>query len=60
MLFERKITLGSSRRKATLSKKKIFGLIFLVILIFLSVWQMPIKQTEVSENIALPKPTEIK
>lgn len=60
MLFEKKITLGSSRRRTTFSRKKIFGLIILVILIFLSVWQMPIKQTEVSENIALPKPTEIK
>ncbi len=61
MLFERKITLGSSRRRGTtLSKKKVLGLILLFILIFLSIWQMPIKQTEVSENIALPKPTEIK
>ena len=60
MLFEKKITLGSSRRRTTFSRKKIFGLVILAILIFLSVWQMPIKQTEVSENIALPKPTEIK
>ena len=61
MLFERKITLGSSRRRGTtLLKKKVLGLILLFILIFLSIWQMPIKQTEVSENIALPKPTEIK
>ena len=60
MLFERKITLGSSRRRTTLSKKKILGLILLFILIFLSIWQMPIRQSEVSENIVLPKPTEIK
>ena len=60
MLFEKKITLGSSRRRTGFSKKKIFGLILLAILIFLSIWQMPIKQTEVSENIALPKPTEVK
>ncbi len=60
MLFEKKITLGSSRRRNTFSKKRIFGLIVLAILIFLSIWQMPIKQTEVSENITLPKPTEIK
>ncbi len=60
MLFERKITLGSSRRRTNFSKKKIFGLIAVIVLLFLSIWQMPIKQTEVSENVALPKPTEIK
>ena len=60
MLFERKITLGSSRRRAGFSKKKIFGIIAFILLVFLSIWQMPIKQTEISENITLPKPTEVK
>ncbi|MCR5506823.1 MAG: hypothetical protein K6F04_03155 [bacterium] len=59
-MFDRKITLGSSRRKSTFSKKKVLGLIILALLVFLSIWQMPLKQNEVSENIALPKPTEIK
>ncbi|MBR1544605.1 MAG: hypothetical protein IJ638_01515 [Alphaproteobacteria bacterium] len=60
MLFERKITLGSSRRKSNFSKKKALYLVIFAILVFLSIWQMPIKQNKVSENIALPKPTEIK
>lgn len=60
MLFEKKITLGSSRRKQSFSKKKIFGLILFIVIVFLSIWQMPLKQTEVSENIALPKSIEIK
>ena len=60
MLFERKITLGSSRRRTNFSKKKIFGIVVFVLLVFLSIWQMPIRQTEISENITLPKPTEVK
>jgi len=60
MLFERKITLGGRGRRKSFSKKKVLGVIILGILIFLSIWQMPIRQTEVSENIPLPKPTEIK
>lgn len=59
-MFERKITLGSSRRHEGLSKKKIYWGIFLVLIIFLSIWQMPIKQNQISKDIDLPKPTEIK
>ena len=60
MLFEKKITLGARNRRKSFSKKKILGLIIFIALIFLSIWQMPLKQTEVSEKIALPKPTEVK
>lgn len=59
-MFEKKITLGSSRRHEGISKKKILWLIILVLLVFLSIWQMPVSQTEISENITLPTPTEIK
>ena len=59
-MFEKKITLGSSRRREGISKKKILWLIILVLLVFLSIWQMPVSQTEISENIKLPTPTEIK
>lgn len=59
-MFEKKITLGSSRRREGISKKKILWLIILVLLVFLSIWQMPVSQTEISENITLPTPTEIK
>ena len=59
-MFERKITLGGSRRREGLSKKKIYWGIFLVLIIFLSIWQMPIKQNQISKDIDLPKPTEIK
>lgn len=59
-MFEKKITLGSSRRREGISKKKILWLIILVLLVFLSIWQIPVSQTEISENITLPTPTEIK
>ena len=59
-MFEKRITLGSSRRRETMSKKKILWLVLFVLFLFLSIWQMPISQTEISENIALPTPTEIK
>ena len=60
MLFAKKVTLGSSRRKNGSSKKKMLVLIAFILLVFLSIWQMPIRQTEVSENVPLPKPIEIK
>ncbi len=60
MFGNNKITLGSSRRRDGFSKKKIFFLLLAILLIFLSIWQMPISQTDVSEDIALPKPTTIK
>jgi hypothetical protein len=59
-MFNKKITLGSSRRREKLSKNKIFWILFVLLLIFLSIWQMPINQTEVSENIPLPTPLEVK
>jgi ABC-type nitrate/sulfonate/bicarbonate transport system permease component len=59
-MFEKRIALGASRRREGMSKKKILWFSLLLLLIFLSIWQMPISQTEISENITLPTPTEIK
>ena len=59
-MFNKKITLGSSRRRESLSKAKILWIIAFVVLVFLSIWQMPVSQTTISENITLPTPTEIK
>ena len=59
-MFNKKITLDSSRRREGLSKAKILWIIAFVVLVFLSIWQMPVSQTTISENITLPTPTEIK
>ena len=59
-MFNKKITLGSSRRREGLSKAKILWIIAFVVLVFLSIWQMPVSQTTISKNITLPTPTEIK
>lgn len=56
----KRISIGNNRRREPISKKQIIMLIVLAVIIFLSVWQMPIKQKTVSENIDTPAPTEIK
>ena len=56
----KRISIGNSRRRNPVSKKQIIMLIVLAVIIFLSIWQMPIKQKTVSENIDTPVPTEIK
>lgn len=56
----KRISIGNNRRRDSISKKQIFILIALAMIIFLSFWQMPIKQKTVSENIATPTPVEIK
>lgn len=56
----KRISIGNNRRREPISKKQIFILVILALVIFLSVWQMPIKQKTVSENIDTPAPTEIK
>lgn len=61
MFRQQKITLGgSSRRRDTNSKKKGLYLILFVLFVFLSIWQMPLKQNVISTNIDLPTPTEVK
>ena len=56
----KRISIGNNRRRNPISKKQILILILLALIIFLSVWQMPVKQKTVSENISTPTPTEIK
>jgi len=59
MFRSQKITLGGlSHRRDNNSKRKIIYFILFVLLIFLSIWQMPIKQSVVSTNINLPTPKE--
>ena len=61
MFHQQKITLGgSSRRRDQNFKRKVLYITLFVLVVFLSIWQMPINQTSVSTNIDLPKPTEIK
>lgn len=56
----KRISIGNNRRREPITKKQIILLIVLALVIFLSIWQMPLKQKIVSENINPPKPTEIK
>ena len=61
MFRSQKITLGgSSRRRDVNSKRKILYMVLFVLFVFLSIWQMPLKQTVVSSNVDLPTPTEVK
>ena len=60
MFRNQKITLGGSHRRDNNSKRKIFYIVLFALVIFLSIWQMPIKQSIVSTNIDLPTPTESK
>ena len=52
----KRISIGNNRRREPITKKQIILLIVLALVIF----QMPLKQKIVSENINPPKPTEIK
>ena len=59
MFRNQKITLGgSSHRRDNNSKRKIVYFVLFVLFVFLSIWQMPIKQSLVSTNIDLPTPKE--
>lgn len=60
MLSNKRISIGNNRRKNPISKNKIFLIISLLLLVFLAIWQMPIKQNEVSQKIELPNPVEVK
>ncbi len=60
MLGNKRIAIGNNRRKEPISKNKIFLIISILLLVFLAIWQMPIKQNEVSQKIEPPKPIEVK
>jgi hypothetical protein len=56
----KRMTLGNNRRRDPISKKQIMYLVIVAVIIFLSIWQMPIKQKIEMENITPPTPTEVK
>ena len=59
-MLKNRILLGGARRRTGFGKGKIGMLILAAALVFLAIWQMPIRQKTVFENIEIPIPREIK
>ena len=55
-----RISLGSSRRRSNVSKKKIVSFVLISLLIFLAIWQKPVKQMQIQKKLQVPVPIEIK
>ncbi|MDR1477287.1 MAG: hypothetical protein LBI17_04140 [Rickettsiales bacterium] len=58
-MLDSRITLGSSRRRP-FSRRKALVALGALVLLFLALWQVPLRRKEVSRNVDLPAPTEVR
>lgn len=59
-MLGKRISIGNNRRKTPISKKTVILILVLILLIFLSIWQVPLNRKTISGLVPVPKATELK